>query len=495
MKIFPFINKLQYISTTGKYRPPKISRDFIGSVSFPPPVKNGSEAPPTPPITVKIEDIGSERKLLEHLRAGDEVILYRAFKQEYLPTPGQVYDRPFCGKTENQKFTLRENPIEAAIETIREESFSRCTPRFSSVFAAPTPAEAGKWGEVYEISIRLRPGMQEKATLPVRWLDRTFFEASTLFIRPGISREEIIKYGKENIRKYLASHGRPDGPSDILIDPVQVEITVLRKHIPDSSEKIRTILSYIFDDDPAGMGIPIEIEDLQERMENYQGQLDAESFATLRREAIKKLIAGLKEDFPRVENQRVYCHAFNICISRNGEGWYINGVNRTEECLKPEFNPYTENDPEYRELLSLLQIIKKAVNQTGHLVYLSYLHELGFSDTFMELGHFKQWEEDYKLACQIGGVKPDEEQLQEARKNYTENARKHFSSSIEQLEEETTSYDSKVYLFGKLKNSLEVIREFDTITEKEINRTKILLSKIKSEHERKLMRIILAEFI
>lgn len=378
--------------------------------------------PPNPNVqkpTLTIEEIENEGELLQALREGHIVRAYRGFDSRFLPTIGETYDRPFGGDEAGQKHTLTTNPFELAIETIRREHFPDCPSRVTSIFIAPSSAEAQKWGRVYEVEIRLKSPSRQSQISPLRWLDRTFFETITRLFHPDMDLGEIVKNHAGNIRNYLSLRGSHEKPADILIDPNQIELTVVKEYIPSDAEKIKEALEGIFTNDPMGFRPPEDLEDLVERLEEIEKGFNPEAFATLKSKAVKRLIEKLRGDLPRISSGKILCHAFDIPIDKGGE-FFNSAIYSIEECLNTEPKPYQESDPEYQDITFQLQKIKEAIIKTGHFVYLSYLFELGAprDGILMGLEHYLSWEERYGIACQIAGISPNISQIDQIRENY-----------------------------------------------------------------------------
>jgi len=178
--------------------------------------------------SIRIEQIANQRELLGRLINGEKVIAYHGSKRYKGPlATGKVLDRPY-GKSNDLKYSTKEE----VLEEMRAAQFPRMPSRLGSVFAAPSTVEAGKWGEIYEVEIGIKPELLEtfraKAglPLPVCWLSYKAYE----YIHNLIATDMDIDSDLLSLaREYWTSVGS-SYYSEILVDPKFVNMKVLGKY-------------------------------------------------------------------------------------------------------------------------------------------------------------------------------------------------------------------------------------------------------------------------
>ncbi|MFH1361863.1 MAG: hypothetical protein ABIH69_04335 [bacterium] len=175
---------------------------------------------------INIFDIIDEGHLLECLRSGARVEVYRGRKKGAEAEQKERLTRTFVGLGRNE----RETYAERLVEEVRSTEFPNRLSRLHSVFATATQFDAQRFGEVYTIELSLLGG--EGDTLPICWLDRDNFDE---ILRMGTGWRtqdgDILEADKNFARRYLNCSGELSGTADILIDPKQVEIKVTGKYV------------------------------------------------------------------------------------------------------------------------------------------------------------------------------------------------------------------------------------------------------------------------
>jgi hypothetical protein len=173
----------------------------------------------TKSTTIDISMLQSENILLDCLRQGNKITVYRGFTPKYAPKIGQTYTRTFGGTAKRRATILKDSPIEQLIEEVRQKIFPDSPSRLDSVFATTSISDAREWGDAYELEISLKPEAAEAKSMPVRWLDRHTFDCMQSF---SISQaRELLEKIAEDYWKESGSH---QDNSDILLDPNLVEI-------------------------------------------------------------------------------------------------------------------------------------------------------------------------------------------------------------------------------------------------------------------------------
>lgn len=309
------------------------------------------------PARISLLNIRSQDEALRFLQGGWTIIAYRGWQRR--PILGEEFSRPYGGRPEDQERILREDFYARTIEEIRRKNFPNCPPRLASVFAAPSPAEAGKWGEVYLIALSLKEGASGPY-FPLRWLDRGHYEdIMRRYGTIGGSRgTELDQSELDSIALYFSSQGNHERPADILIDPEQVRIFVEQKHIQSARRQIADIVQRIFMDDPGDFSVPKSLDALEWRLESYE---DQKFFPELRKIAVKKLIGNILNDFPNTSSEDWFKRVANtFCLSGNNPTFLE--LMSIEECIT-EGNPFERDDPEYKTISDIITETKRKLRE------------------------------------------------------------------------------------------------------------------------------------
>lgn len=116
-------------------------------------------------------------------------------------------------------------PMEEQLEKYRQKNCPDSPSRLTSVYTTTSPEDAARFGEVFELEVALRPQALSSGRLPVRWLDRNTFD---YLIE---NQRWLLRAGRGQFQKmlddYWTGSGSHRGISDILLDPLQVEIRVM----------------------------------------------------------------------------------------------------------------------------------------------------------------------------------------------------------------------------------------------------------------------------
>ncbi|MBU0502359.1 MAG: hypothetical protein ABIH69_05010 [bacterium] len=284
--------------------------------------------------------IRSESELLTLLRMGKKILLYRGFSSEYLPEIGQRWVTPFGGPKNN----IQDKPyVGRLIAQVGEKEFPACPGRYKSVFAAPKPWEAAKFGEVYEIEISLISDGRE--ITPVRWLNRAAFDEIVSVCAgkesyDGLPNEDHLMYARD----YLRSSGHPDGASDIIINPKHVEIRVKRRYVSVAIDLARKFAEKL--------EVSNAIADYEELLEVLETEKDG-------------FPEGVSPELIRSESLKFYIRGKIRTLSCYGRDLIQEGLAEIRTILA-ENNLYpNKNDSEYEYILSELARLEKDINQSS----------------------------------------------------------------------------------------------------------------------------------
>ncbi|MCU0640838.1 MAG: hypothetical protein MUC35_01975 [Candidatus Margulisbacteria bacterium] len=167
----------------------------------------------------RMEDFADETGLIAHLQSGGKIIAYRALQSQVAPYPiGTILNNP----APNARDAERE------LEEVRSQRFPEIPPRNNSIFLAPSIGVAQRFGaHFYEVEMSFKSA-RTTGQLPVRWLRLAPVED---YFRLWQDREQfegtIDVYPK--IEEYLSSRGSHHEDSEILADPQQVLLRVIRR--------------------------------------------------------------------------------------------------------------------------------------------------------------------------------------------------------------------------------------------------------------------------
>ena len=169
--------------------------------------------------TTRLDDIPGEAELLKRLRGGEKIIAYRALMDHVPLLPaGKILDEP-----------PMERGADRELEDVRANNFPNIPSRQSSVFLAPSVGVAQRFGaHIYEVEMSLKNPGQRSAQLPARWLK---LEPLERFFRLWQDKENYdfnIDVGPSS-QEYFSSQGSHAEDSEILADPRQVLLRVVRQ--------------------------------------------------------------------------------------------------------------------------------------------------------------------------------------------------------------------------------------------------------------------------
>jgi hypothetical protein len=352
---------------------------------------------------VEIEQISSEKQLLELLRAGFEVVAYVGGKGE-LQT-GMVLDKPYVPIEDRGSL----HNFQCAIEEIRKERRPQMLSRLDSVFIAPSVQEATKWGDPYKVVLKLIDPSKKTDVQPVKWLCRNFYEdIHTYHSAPG--HHDDLKEDDKAVRavlRYFDSKGTHI-ISEILVDPTQVRVEVLEKEASaDEGTVVARLVRKIFNPDRGEISAPEDFDDLSERIQYLGHDLSDEGKKLLLTEATRALLKRLEEDM---------LHNSDWYIDKDG----LLTCTAIEEIKKimgygPVLQIFQEDDPQCVRLRTAIQLRIEKCKCTYHermliqLERVSKTHEATASARCLTT--FDYWKDQYFKACEIAGVEPDMEQV------------------------------------------------------------------------------------
>ena len=453
----------------------------------PSPDGNTSIAIETPPDNlevrepIRMEDISSEADLLEHLKNGGKVIVYRGINGGDSSRPASPV--PPTGEILTPSFVTadRANLLERTIEYVRNKQFPECPSRFECIFAASSPKQARRWGQVViriELSLN-QPDQPNNPPQPIRWLDLKYYEEATneyVSFRINRTRDPFASRSlppvtSDYIETYLGSsgtHGNKD--SEILIDPRQVTCKVLGPLSPEEHRQ------YIFDLPQLPTKHPfwiyyggykvtpkemrekwfrkelwftirlscrqdlarLTLTDLEDKLRHIRPEsdhaywADCGGYLAVRNEALRQLIKakldGIQDIYEKTEPELV--HALNLVFKEGPSGirLTLKEAKEIEEALDTA-NPYDNaSGQEYQEVISALKTAEEIARKHGYKIFLKKLENCVY------ITNFENIEKEYRTACSIVNASPDEAAIQEARNKMAADARDEFFSLLSKKE-------------------------------------------------------------
>ena len=173
---------------------------------------------------VRIDNIPNEAELFKRLGNGESVLVYRGIKRaDKKPSPGRILDRPF-GKVYDLRYDSKEEFLEEARIRVNPQLPSR----LESVFLAPSAVEAGFWGRIYEVEMRVKDPSAGNFSHAVCWRSYHAYDQVQFMISTELGTDEEIA---EVAEKYWTSVGS-FRYSEILADPRLVTLRTIGKYSP-----------------------------------------------------------------------------------------------------------------------------------------------------------------------------------------------------------------------------------------------------------------------